>query len=244
VNHKLLTLSLTAIAMTFSSCSTWINQTSSPPPKLSSSPPSLTNTFVPSLTPQKTKTAQPKHTPTLTGTPTPNPTTTLLPYCEITDQKGNLYVLSDKLLFHPGPSGEILDQALAETYPTWASFRQQPDWYDEPVTAGQIIQDASFEETFQLNSSVTLVTVGVEMNWQLPDDGDLFSRARDTGEQLDLLSIEWTYPDHEHIRSQYPEVSNAATYALYKYFDFNKAVLQEWCESYIALFEKSPKNSP
>lgn len=152
--------------------------------------------------------------------------------------------MSENLLFLPGSNGEVLDQALAETYPTWASFRQQPDWYNEPVTAGQIIQDASVEETFQMNATVTLVTVGLELNWQLPDDGDLFSKARNTGEQLVLNSLEWSHPDNEHIRSQHPEVRNGATYALYKYFDFNKVALQEWCESYIALFGKSPIISP
>ena len=244
MDFKLCLFFFAIIIIPLASCSIGMEQTLSPSPQNTSPPPTLTRTSLPTSTPQNTKTAPPTNTPTLTATPTPNPTTTPLPDCEISDQEGNLYALSDKLLFHPGPGGEVLDQALAETYPTWASFRQQPDWYDEPVTAGQIIQDASVEMTFQLNATVTLATVGVDLDWQLPDDGDLFSKARETGEKLVLNSLEWSHPDNEHIRSQYPEVSNGATYALYKYFDFNKAALQEWCESYIALFDKSPKDSP
>jgi len=152
-------------------------------------------------------------------------------------------ILHDDVLFHPGPVGEVLDQALAESYPAWSSFRQQPDWYDEPVSAGQIIQDASFEETFQLNTSVTLVTVGLAFDWQLPEDGDLFSRARDTGEQLVLYSIEWSHPDNEQIRSQYPEVNNGASYALFAYFDFDEGKLQVWKDTYKKLFGSDPSLS-
>lgn len=230
--------------MNIPSCSAWKNQTTSPSPQFTSSSPTSTSPAVPTLTPQSTKTASPSLTPSLTATPTSSPTATPLPNCGIYDQEGNFYVLNDDVIFYPGPDGEDLDLALEKAYPTWSSFRQQPDWYDEPVSAGQIIKDASYEKTFHLNSAVLLVTVGLELNWEKPIDGDLYSRARNTGERLVLFSGEWIHPDNVHIRSQYPQIANGATYALYKYFDFNEAALEDWCEDYITLFEKSPKGSP
>ena len=147
----------------------------------------FTSTALPTPSPQQKAAVSPTITSTMTRTPTSTPTATPTPVCLITNQDGKRYILHDGVLFHPGPGSEVLDQALAGAFPTLASFRQSLVWYDEPVSAGQLIEDASFEETFQLNSTVTLVTVGLEIDWQLPLYGNLYYRARSTGERLVTL---------------------------------------------------------
>ena len=192
--------------------------------------------------PSATQPSPPPRTSTA-GATAPSPTAPR-PVCRIPDQEGSLFVLHDRIFFHPGPTSEDLDEAIAQTYPGLSAFRQELDWYDEPASAGQLIQDASFEETFQLNSAVTLVTVGVDINWQLPAYGDLYYRSRKSGEQLVTNWYEYTYPGNEDIQAQYPQIANGATYALYKYYGFNVASLIEWCEAYRALFNTSPASPP
>ncbi len=225
-------------------------------PQISPTTIKLPSTFTPAAAVESSLTATLSIQPSsLTTEPSPAPrtstagaaalpTTTSKPVCQIPDPEGSVFVLHDKVLFHPGPSSEDLDEAIAQTYPGLATFRQQLDWYDEPARAGQVIEDASFEETFQLNSAVTLVTVGVDINWQLPAYGDLYYRSRKTGEQLVTNWYEYAYPGNEEIQAQYPHIANGATYALFKYYDFNLEALIDWCEAYRALFNTSPTSPP
>ena len=244
MGQKLPYLVLIILPLTAAACSPGQIETLTTSPPVPSSPPTLTSTTLPAPSPQQTAASSPTATSTTTPTPTAPPTATSTPGCVLSNQEGRLYVLHDEVLFHPGPGSEVLDQALAGVYPGLASFRQSLAWYDEPVSTGQIIEDASFEETFQLNSAVTLVTVGLEIDWQLPPYGDLYYRARTTGDRLVTLWYEYSLPDHQAVREQYAQVANGATYALYKYYDGNQAVLREWCLAYTALFEKSPKIRP
>jgi hypothetical protein len=205
--------------------------------------PTLTATNAPSLTPI-TPTITPSPIPTITSLPTgtytatPEPDTP--PGCKILNEDGKLNVLSDDVFFALGPSGEELDQALADNYPEWANYKQNVSWYPEPVTVGKIVREASFQERFALNSAITLVTLGESLNWQLPSNSDLFSESLTAGERLHHLWFEWTNPENKQIRAQFSEVANAATYALYVYFGYDGAKLQAWCMTYQRLFGTSP----
>jgi hypothetical protein len=197
--------------------------------------PTATATIAPSLTP-----IIPSITPTTIPSPTNIPTITAEPDtplgCTIRNEDGKLYVLSDDVFFALGPSGEELDQALADNYPEWANYRQDVSWYSEPVTVGKIVREASFQEKFALNSAVTLVTLGESLNWQLPSNSDLFSESLTIGENLQHLWFEWTNPTNEQIRAQFPGVASAGTYALYVFFGYDTAKLEAWCNTYKRLF--------
>ena len=148
----------------------------------------------------------------------------------------SINALDDQVFFALGPSGEELDQALANNYPEWANYQQNVSWYSEPVKVGKVVREASFQEEFALNSGVTLVTLGESLDWQLPSTTDVFSESLVVGETLTNLWSEWINPENEQIRAQYPEVSNGATYALYAFFDFDTVRLQAWQDSYQRLF--------
>lgn len=236
------------------SCSV-IEPSSPPPPRASSTTlptttlrptPTGTRTETPqptlTLSPSPTQTPQPSATPS--RTPTQTSTATPTEIYALRDAEGQYFILNDKVLFHPGPSGEELDQALASAHPEWASFTQIPEWYNEPLSAGQIVEDASFEETFQLNSAVTLVTVGVVLDWQQPPEGDLYTPSRIIGESLVTLWYQWAHPDNDAIRAEHPEMANGATYAIYSFFGYRESKLREWCEAYVELFGSSPKIPP
>ncbi|MCQ3935986.1 MAG: hypothetical protein DPW18_02945 [Chloroflexi bacterium] len=201
--------------------------------------PTAAATRAPSLT-----SIAPSITATNTTSPTKVPTATPEPGiplgCVILNEEGKLYVLGDDVFFALGPSGEELDQALADDYPEWANYRQDVSWYSEPVTIGKIVREASFQEKFALNSAVTLVTLGESLNWQLPSNSDLFLRSLAISERLHHLWFEWTNPQNEQIRAQFPEVTNAATYTLYVFFEHDTPRLQSWCNTYKQLFGTPP----
>jgi hypothetical protein len=179
--------------------------------------------------------------PTITSTPFPTslPTSTgnlaSTQSCMTNEQDSKLFILHNDVLFYSLVDEEILDKALLNNYLEWSSFRQKLDWRDEPVSAGIIIDDASFAETFQLNPAVTLVTVGLHLDWELPPDNDLFTISRSTGEKLD---------DQTKIKTKYPEVGNAATYSIYAFFEYDQAILEDWCKTYVKLFDESPLYLP
>lgn len=202
-----------------------------------------TATIVPSITPF-TPSITPSPNPTITPLPT-NPFTTTLepdtpPGCMILNEDEKVYVLSDDVFFAYGPSAEELDQVLTANYPEWANYEQNVSWYPEPVTVGKIVREASFQERFALNPAVTLVTLGESLNWQLPANTDLFLQSLSIGERLHHLWFEWTNPENEQIRAQFPEVTNAATYALYVFFGYDLENLRAWCMSYQELFGTAP----
>jgi hypothetical protein len=59
------------------------------------------------------------------------------PNCKISNEEGQLYLLSDQefrdLRTHEG----ILDQALAAHYPEWANYTQSVPWSTQPVKLGK-----------------------------------------------------------------------------------------------------------
>lgn len=198
-----------------------------------------TVTLVPSLTPITTLI-----TPTTIPSPTHIPTITAEPDtplgCMIHNEDGRLYVLSEKEFFAFGPSEANLDEVLVGNYPEWASFEQNVSWYAEPVKVGKIIEAASFREQYNFNPAVTLVTLGESLDWQIPADGDLYSRALEISEALIRPALEWIKPENEQLRVQYPQIANSATYALYIFFGRDENQLQTWCNTYQQLFGNSP----
>ena len=191
--------------------------------------------------------------PTNTSTPFPTSLDTstsplsLTQSCMINEQGSNLFILHNDVFSYALVDEEILDNALSTYYPEWSSYKQKLDWRDELVSPGVIFDDASFAETFQLNPAVTLVTVGLQLDWKLPTDSDLFSIARSTGEKLDGLYWDYAFDDVDdqtQIKTEHPEVANAATYSIYAFFEFDQAILEDWCVAYVMLFDESPFHPP
>jgi len=186
-------------------------------------------------------------------TSSPVPTTTLLPTntftatlepgippgCMILNEEGKLYVLSEKEFFAFGPSERALDEVLVDHYPDWANFEQSVSWYSEPVRVGKIIEGASFRDHYNFSPAVTLVTLGESLDWQIPSDGDLYSRSLVVSEALIRPAWEWIKPENEQVRAQHPQISNGATYALYVFFEGDEDRLQTWCNTYRQLFGES-----
>ncbi len=152
-------------------------------------------------------------------------------------------VLHDGVFFHQGPQSAELDSALAEAFPHWSSFRQSLEWRTEPASVGEIIKDASFDLDFDINPAVTLVTVGMLLDWQLPSDGDLYSLAHEVAKELNSLYYDY-YFDRGGVQVKYPEVHNPATYALYAFFNYDQQQLENWSKAYYELFDDDASRQP
>jgi len=150
--------------------------------------------------------------------------------------------LSDQEFHDLGILESELDQALAAHYPEWASYTQTVSWSTQPEKLGAIIVAASLDEysSLQINAAVTLVVLGESVHWQLPSNTDLYLKSQEISEELDRLAFDWENPQNESLRSQYPEVTNSATYAIYTYFNHNLDRLQSWCNIYQQLFGTPP----
>ena len=183
-----------------------------------------------------TSSITPPPIPIATSTFTETPERDTHPICEIVNEDGKLFALSNDVFFSYGPSEEELDRALRDVYSDWANYEENVSWYSEPVRMSKIVREASFQEKFSLNSTVTLVTLGESRDWQLPSSGDLFLESLVIGERLNHLWFEWTNPENEQVRNQFPEISNAATYAIYAFFDFDQEKLEAWMQEYDKMF--------
>jgi|SRR5688572_4474035 len=195
--------------------------------------------LVTSVTPSYT----PSPMPLLTNTSTLSPEPGIAPNCEIANEKGQLYLLSDKEFSDLGTTEGELDRALVTHYPEWANYKQRVSWSTQPVKLGETIVSASLDEYLrQINPAVTLVVLGESVDWQLPTNTDLYLRAQEISQvlQQQFDDFDGVNPQNESLRSQYPEVENSATYSLYAYFDHNLDKLQRWCNTYQQLFGTSP----
>ena len=172
--------------------------------------------------------------PTNTLTLTPEPDIAL--ECVIVNNAGKLYLLSDKMFFSFGPTEEEIDQILANSYPEWANYEQNVPWDTKPVKLGEIVSAASSDDRFNINPAVVLVVLGESLGWQIPPDSDLFLQSQLISEKLADFSFEWMKPENEKLRTQYSEVSNGATYALYALFDYDTERLNKWHDTYRRLF--------
>jgi hypothetical protein len=194
--------------------------------------------------------------PTSSITPSPIPSITSLPMntytatpeldiaqdCKISDETGQLYLLSDQEFRDLRTTPGKLDQVLTNNYPEWANYTQMVPWSTQPVKLGEIIVSVSHDEesNLQINAAVTLVTLGDSLNWQLPSNTDIYLRSQEISTELNRLSFDWENPFDDSLRRQYPEVANSGTYALYAFFDYNLDRLQSWCNTYQKLFGNLP----
>ena len=89
-----------------------------------------------------------------------------------------------------------------------------------------------------VNPAVLLETYGVDKNWQLPANSDLAS-------EVDYIRAVLRQRENYRIlgtidQSQYPMLSNAATYAMYHYFGGDLSKLEDWCLTFVRVFNESP----
>ena len=130
------------------------------------------------------------------------------------------------------------DRILKEQNRAWADFRQNVQ--GEIRSAGVIFHETAFgpELGTGVNPAVILVTYGVEVNWELPANGDLISEVDDIRAVLHQHESDWILGKVDP--GQYPPMANAATYALYRYFDADLLKLKDWCHTYVRVYNESP----
>jgi hypothetical protein len=188
-----------------------------------------TATLVPSVTP---------FIPSIT--PTPIPTITSTPdVCNIAQGQDKIQVMSQDLFTALEPGGPtVFDRILAEQDPAWADLRQSD--HGEIRSAGIIFHETAFgpELGTGVNPAVLLVTYGVDWNWELPANGDLVSEADRIRAALHRHESDWILGKVD--QSQYPPIANAATYALYRYFNGDLSKLEAWCRTYVQVYDVSP----
>jgi hypothetical protein len=173
--------------------------------------------------------------PTVTSTISPTPD-----FCYPAHwQEDGIYVLSTDQFgaFRPGgPS--TFNHILIGLNSAWADFRQED--HDELRSAGVIFHESSFGPKMGMgvNPAVVLVTYGVEYDWQLPEYGNLVSRVEQIRDSLYKHEVEWNFGEVD--QSQYPRIANGATYALFRFFDGNKNLLETWCRTYFEIYGEPP----
>lgn len=130
----------------------------------------------------------------------------------------SIKILDDQVFFSLGPTDKEIDQTLLKNFPNWGNFEQVIGGESEPSTVGEIVEAASLGgNTSNLNPAVVLISLGVELDWELPLDNNLYSLSLDSGRRLYYFWHEWENPENSHLRAKYPDLENAATYALYAY---------------------------
>jgi hypothetical protein len=184
----------------------------------------------------------PSAIPSPTNTDTTSPEPDLAPNCKITNEAGQIYLLSDQEFRDLRTTPGKLDQVLTINYPEWANYTQMVPSSTQPVNLGKIIVSASLDEesNLQINAAVTLVTLGDSLDWQLPSNTDLYLKSQEISTELNRLSLDWENTFDDSLRNRYPEVANSGTYALYIFFNSKLDRLQRWCSTYQQLFGTPP----
>jgi murein DD-endopeptidase MepM/ murein hydrolase activator NlpD len=85
-----------------------------------------------------------------------------------------------------------------------------------------------------VNPRVLLVTAGVALDWQIPPDRPLPKAIAEIGGQLREHYLAFRF--NPRVRAQHPEVVNAASYALYAFFGYDREKVRLWEQTYQALF--------
>jgi len=162
----------------------------------------------------------------------------------------NLFLHSNRI-FWTGMGSDLWSQVghrLNDNYPEFSNFHQsvyylQPDKTVEYDNALTIINQASgAEDPYYINPFITLVTVGEILNWKPPPDGDLYHYSKAVHNTLleHFRDFEW----NAEIRSQNPNINNAATYMIYTYFESDLEDIENWCKTYLHLIGQDPATSP
>ncbi len=108
-----------------------------------------------------------------------------------------------------------------------------PEWGQEDDLAGYI-WDHSAAQMIGVNPRVLLVTAGVSLDWRVPEDSDLLEDISKVGVTLTQHYREFRF--NEELQNGYPQVANAASYALYAFFDFDLEKLDAWQQEYDRMF--------
>lgn len=171
-------------------------------------------------------------TPTFNSTPMSSPASQIS-LCDFESLDPQGVLLNDEVYFSIGPIPKEIDDRLSQIYPQWEDFDQIVT--TDPWTAGVVLDQASFGgPEYGVNPAVLLVTVGMNLEWQVPSDGDLYNRAVQTAKELEQYAVD--YYTQEEIKSAYPQIGNQSTYALYQYFGEDLDLLEKWCRTYQAFF--------
>jgi len=206
------------------------------------SSPKATQTSIIQIKKTQAITVSPTFTPitpntlTSTGTPTPD-------FCNTTQwQTNGINVLSNDLFDALRPGGpNTFDHILISQNPSWEGFQQEIEEMDGKLwTAGQIFDSFAwgYELGTGVNPAVILVTYGVEKDWELPKEGDLVSKVDQIRGQLHSYWGE--IARNEIDLSQFPNIANGATYTLYRYFNGDSKILEDWCRTYVDVFGEAP----
>ena len=196
--------------------------------------------------------------PTMTFTPVP-PTSTIsnttdtdlqTPVCDFPGNGDNINLLHDDRIYWTSMKTDLILQVierLEDRYPNFYKFQQtvyyqQLDKTTEYGDAFSIIVQASGAEIDYVNPFIVLVTVGEDLNWLPPSDGDLYNRSKSI--RLTLLQHYKDYAWKPDIRSQNPNIINASTYMIYAYFESDIEEIEKWCKSYLLLTGQNPAMSP
>ncbi len=202
--------------------------------------PTAMSTATRAPTPPPTRTPPPTWTPTPPPTPSPTPWSTCTPLPE-----DILYVIDETVAgdLEPGIEQEVweaigvLQQALEQRAPAWAQYRVET--VGNPVhplrgSLAEYIWDQAHAPLTLVNPRVLLVTAGVALDWQLPQDRPLPDAISEIGGQLWEYDLAFRFDPQ--VRAQYPHVANAASYALYAFFEYDLEKLDVWQREYDTLF--------
>ena len=157
------------------------------------------------------------------------------PYsCELAEWDMPWTILdNDKFRSFGSTTSVEIDEQLIQRNPQWQSFRQTV--ITNPWTAGVVFtQGYGAPGEYGVNPVVLMVTIGMELDWQVPPDGDLFARVVETGKTLSAYHLE--YHNQEDVRDAYPQIGNAATYSLYRFYSEDLKKVEEWCKTYHLIF--------
>jgi hypothetical protein len=188
--------------------------------------PNVTTTMMPSIAP-----LIPSNTPLPINVITQ--TVTAIPLSTCTPIPNNNVYLVDRAVYDAVDAGlelgvgeavEVLQQALEEHHPEWA----------EEDGLAEYVWNHSHAQNIGVNPRVLLVTTGVALDWQIPEDHDLREDIIQTGITLTQHYREFRF--NEELQANYPQVADAANYALYAFFDYDLEKLDAWQQEYDQMF--------
>ena len=243
MNPRIKILGLFLFLVVFTAC---IGRSSAPTTSATLTPgptPDYRLTYLPTATVTVMATRTPTRSPTPTYTASPLPTCTPVP-------PGVVYVIDDTVYRDVDAGIElgvweaigVLQQALEQRAPAWAQYRWQ-DSKGKEHSLAEYIWNASGAQMIGVNPRVLLVTVGMALEWQVPEGKDLRRAVSEVG--VTLTQHYRAFRFDEALRARYPQVANPASYALYAFFGYDLEKLNAWAQEYDRLFGRlQPRVAP
>ena len=119
---------------------------------------------------------------------------------------------------------DVLQQALDEHHPEWA----------REDGLAPYVWNHSGAQMIGVNPRVLLVTVGMSLDWQIPEDHDLREDVLQVGVALTQHYRDFRFD--EDLQANYPQIANAGSYALYAFFGYDLEKLETWQQEYDRMF--------